>query len=157
MKSFIWGVFAALFMVTSTSQANDIVINIPPAPSNFPKYEKCKINGKRRACYDKQGVRQLLLLWNSHQVLSALPALVQAQAALVKKQDKRIREGKAEVLSLREANKRNKAALKALTEKIKRDEKQRKSIAFRDVFIVTSIVILSVGSGIVIGYAISKL
>ena len=140
--------------------ANDIVINIPPPPKNFPKkfpkYKKCMVNGVRRACYGKKGIQELQAVWDRYQVLVPVLPVVKQQQSMLQTQGKALKAKTKEARELRAANKKKTKANEALRRQLKVEEKHRRWQRTKNILIGVGTSIGAIGIGIVIVFVIAK-
>lgn len=155
-----WWVFLVVWLAATPAMAFDVKIYIPPEPkgfpTEFPKYEKCVVGGKRRACYDLEKTRQLLMLWSRYGLLMGVIPALKAQGVLLDKQDAVIKSYKKQVSSLRKALTSMKKANTALEKKVKREQARKKAAEIRHAIISTVVTVGVLGVGIGIGYLIAK-
>lgn len=137
---------------------------IAPLPPNFPKtfpaYTKCWMTSNgvqaRQACYDKEEVRQLLTVWRRHAVLMLFPPLALQMNSVVSEYAKAIESLQEATQSLRKALTTSKGTIATLREKIKRDEKRLQNMRIKYIIIATSVGVLAVAVGVVVGYGVAR-
>lgn len=129
----------------------------PLVPKKFPKPSKCVVDGVRMACYDLEGIKQLLLVWHGFTLLQQVEVVEWRQASVLKQTEDTLNKYKLALDASSKAIKATKKSEQTYKELLVKAHNQSKADATRHTVVLIVAITAAVAVGFAGGYAISKI
>ena len=126
------------------------------SPMPFPKGKKCVVNGERRLCYDKQGFKDLLSLYERYKLLYPTRKSLEQAYALTRENKKLIELQEKQLKNKSRIEKELRLSLNNLKKQRKQDIKEFRRRQTINAVLTTALIVGALAGGIAIGVVIGK-